>query len=87
MLRIGLPVLIEYVITHLSQYNTQVSGKYFSAAIFLLLVYRVYKNKEQTMCEIGIYMMMYFKNNWNAGPFTLLHGYYRRKKPHIYIYI
>ena len=33
-------------------------------------------------------MMMYFKNNWNAGPFTLLHGYYRRKNPHIiYIYI
>jgi hypothetical protein len=26
--------------------------EYFSAAIFLLLVYRVYKNKEQIMCEI-----------------------------------
>ena len=34
----------------------------------------------------GICLMMYFKNNWNAGPFFLLHGYFRRKK-HIYIYI
>ena len=34
----------------------------------------------------GICLMMYFKNNWNAGPFFLLHGYFRRKKPHIYIY-
>ena len=23
----------------------------------------------------GICLMMYFKNNWNAGPFFLLHGY------------
>ena len=35
----------------------------------------------------GICLMMYFKNNWNAGPFFLLHGYFRRKKPYIYIYI
>ena len=37
----------------------------------------------------GICLMMYFKNNWNAGPFLLLHGYFRRKKPYIYtcIYI
>ena len=35
----------------------------------------------------GICLMMYFKNNWNAGPFFLLHGYFRRKKTHIYIYI
>ena len=35
----------------------------------------------------GIYLMMYFKNNWNAAPFFLLHGYFRRKKPYIYIYI
>ena len=28
----------------------------------------------------GICLMMYFKNNWNAGPFFLLHGYFRRKK-------
>ena len=35
----------------------------------------------------GICLMMYFKNNWNAGPFVLLHGYLRRKKPYIYIYI
>ena len=34
----------------------------------------------------GICLMMYFKNNWNAGPFFLLHGYFRRKK-NIYIYI
>ena len=35
----------------------------------------------------GICLMMYFKNNWNAGPFFLLHGYFRRKKTtHIYIY-
>ena len=35
-----------------------------------------------------ICLMMYFKkNNWNAGPFFLLHGYFRRKKPYIYIYI
>ena len=34
----------------------------------------------------GICLMMYFKNNWNAGPFFLLHGYFRRKKT-IYIYI
>ena len=25
----------------------------------------------------GICLMMYFKNNWNAGPFFLLHGYFR----------
>ena len=31
----------------------------------------------------GICLMMYFKNNWNAGPFFLLHGYFRRKKPYI----
>ena len=35
----------------------------------------------------GICLMMYFKNNWNAGPFFLLHGYFRRKKTYIYIYI
>ena len=35
----------------------------------------------------GIYLMMYFKNNWNAAPFFLLHGYFRRKKTYIYIYI
>ena len=35
----------------------------------------------------GNCLMMYFKNNWNAGPFFLLHGYLRRKKPYIYIYI
>ena len=35
----------------------------------------------------GICLMMYFKNNWNAGPVFLLHGYFRRKKPYIYIYI
>ena len=40
----------------------------------------------------GICLMMYFKNNWNAnnwnaGPFFLLRGYFRRKKPYIYIYI
>ena len=35
----------------------------------------------------GTCLMMYFKNNWNAGPFLLLHGYFRRKKPYIYIYI
>ena len=34
-----------------------------------------------------ICLMMYFKNNWNAGPFFLLHGYFRRKKTYIYIYI
>ena len=34
----------------------------------------------------GNCLMMYFKNNWNAGPFFLLHGYLRRKKTHIYIY-
>jgi hypothetical protein len=28
----------------------------------------------------GICLMMYFKNNWNASPFFLLHGYFRRKK-------
>ena len=38
----------------------------------------------------GICLMMYFKNNWNAnnwnaGPFFLLRGYFRRKKPYIYI--
>ena len=33
----------------------------------------------------GICLMMYFKNNWNAGPFFLLHGYFRRKKKNIYI--
>ena len=33
----------------------------------------------------GICLMMYFKNNWNAGPFFLLHGYFRRKKK-LYIY-
>ena len=33
----------------------------------------------------GICLMMYFKNNWNAGPFFLLHGYFRRKKTYIYI--
>ena len=32
----------------------------------------------------GICLMMYFKNNWKAGPFFLLHGYFRRKKPYIY---
>ena len=32
----------------------------------------------------GICLMMYFKNNWNAGPFFLLHGYFRRKKTYIY---
>ena len=26
----------------------------------------------------GICLMMYFKNNWNAGPFFLLHGYHCR---------
>ena len=31
----------------------------------------------------GICLMMYFKNNWNAGPFFLLHGYFRRKKTYI----
>jgi hypothetical protein len=25
----------------------------------------------------GISLMMYFKNNWNAGPFFLLHGYFK----------
>ena len=35
----------------------------------------------------GICLMMYFKNNWNAGTFFLLHGYFRRKKPYIYIFI
>ena len=35
----------------------------------------------------GICLMMYFKNNLNAGPFFLLHGYFRRKKTYIYIYI
>ena len=34
-----------------------------------------------------ICLMMYFKNNWNAGPFFLLHGFFRRKKTSIYIYI
>ena len=34
----------------------------------------------------GICLMMYFKNIWNAGPFFLLHGYFRRKKTYIYIY-
>jgi hypothetical protein len=29
---------------------------------------------------------MYFKNNWNAGPFFLLHGYFRRKKTYIFVY-
>jgi hypothetical protein len=33
----------------------------------------------------GICLMMYFKNNWNAGPFFLLHGYFRRKKTYIYM--
>jgi hypothetical protein len=35
----------------------------------------------------GICLMMYFKNNWNVGPFFLIHGYFRRKKTYIYIYI
>ena len=36
----------------------------------------------------GICLMMYFKKIiGNAGPFFLLHGYFRRKKPYIYIYI
>ena len=35
----------------------------------------------------GICLMMYFKNNWNAGPFFLLHGYFRRKKTYMCIYI
>ena len=37
----------------------------------------------------GICLMMYFKNNWKAGPFFLLHGYFslEEKKPYIYIYI
>ena len=34
----------------------------------------------------GICLMMYFENNWNAGPFFLLHGYFRRKKTYIYIF-
>ena len=34
----------------------------------------------------GICLMMYFKNNWNAGPFFLLHGYFSRKNTYIYIY-
>jgi hypothetical protein len=34
----------------------------------------------------GISLMMYFKNNWNAGPFFLLHGYFRRTKPYILIF-
>ena len=34
----------------------------------------------------GICLMMYFKNNWNAGPFFLLHGYVRRKKTYIYMF-
>ena len=33
----------------------------------------------------GICLMMYFKNNWNAGPFFLLQGYFRRKKTYIYM--
>jgi hypothetical protein len=33
----------------------------------------------------GNCLMMYFKNNWNAGPFFLLHGYLRRKQPYIKI--
>jgi hypothetical protein len=28
----------------------------------------------------GICLMMYFKNNWNAGPFFLLHGYFYEYK-------
>jgi hypothetical protein len=27
-----------------------------------------------------ICLMMYFKNNWNAGPFLLLHGFLKMKK-------
>ena len=34
----------------------------------------------------GICLMMYFENNWNAGLFFLLHGYFRRKKPYINIF-
>ena len=36
----------------------------------------------------GICLMMYFKNNWKAGPFFLLHGYFSlEEKNHIYIYL
>ena len=35
----------------------------------------------------GICMMMYSTNNWNAGPFFLFHGYFRRKKTYIYIHV
>jgi hypothetical protein len=34
-----------------------------------------------------ICLMMYFKNNWNAGPFFLLHGFLEEKKTYLYIYI
>jgi hypothetical protein len=30
-----------------------------------------------------ICLMMYFKNNWNAGPFFLLHGFLEEKKTSI----
>jgi hypothetical protein len=43
----------------------------------------------------GNCLMMYFKNNWNAGPFFLLHGFFNEyffyfmdileEKNHIYI--
>ena len=39
----------------------------------------------------GNCLMMYFKNNWNAGPFFLLHGFFllihTGLKINIFIYI
>ena len=35
----------------------------------------------------GICLMMYFKNNWNAGPFFYFMDILEEKKPYIYIYI
>ena len=38
----------------------------------------------------GICLMMYFKNNWNAGPFFLLHGNlyeYICKTYHIFLFL
>ena len=35
----------------------------------------------------GICLMMYFKNNWNAGPFFFYFMDILEEKNHIYIYI